>query len=220
MIFNRQTRLAVAAWLSVLAAVVGCGTVEDGDDTGIDDDVLTDDDNWFDDDNDNDSAAPDDDEEDQHEPGTCEDVAHGMINICGTTLVDLEGNEVDEAGLADWCDLSDEIDGGTTTRSHFWNCLDIYVSHEACDPEALTDCLDPPAPGTLCGDVMDGIYACGIVWVFEGNLYWIPEMDAQATCETWSSYTTRLWECWAECLEVGCDDLLDCLNTCPIDPTP
>jgi hypothetical protein len=117
---------------------------------------------------------------------------------------------VDELGLVDWCAMSESM-FAAKTASPFWNCMGDCVFVEFCDEGCFDACLDPAAPGTACGDTVDAVYACNIVWVFEGNIYWIPEMDMQAACE---GLTDWPWDCYADCIPGGCDPMLDCLNAC------
>jgi hypothetical protein len=88
------------------------------------------------------------------------------------------------------------------------DCAIVDFSDEDCFPY----CVAPAAPGTTCGDTVNEIYACNIVWVFEGTPYWIPELDMQAACEY--VLTDWPWDCYADCIPGGCDDMLECLIAC------
>jgi hypothetical protein len=160
---------------------------------------------------DDDDDDDDDDNDDDNDDYSCAGIADGMINTCQTTLLDLNGAQCDESMLTEWCELSEDLFGGLKSDAPFWNCMGGCVYEDACDSDCFDGCLNPPSPGYGCADTVDAIYECGIVWVFNDTDYFIPEMDMQAAC---SSLTDWPWECYADCIPGGCDNMLDCLNAC------
>lgn len=229
---NKLFLLALIAvlTLSMGAFVVACSSGDDDDDDNDDnddndDDTWTDDDDADDDDNDtggDDDDTGDDDDDDDDDTGgdyTCDSVADGMINTCTTTLLDLEGVQQDVAGLTAWCEASEEF-MAAKLASPFWNCVGDYVFVDFCDEAAIDACLDPGDPGSGCGSAVNGVYACGVVWVFEGTDFFIPEMDMQEACGSldWT------WDCYGDCVgSVTCSDpptqpeanaMIACLNAC------
>jgi hypothetical protein len=199
-------RLLAFAWVLVFAILITCDSSDDGEDD--DNDTVDDDD----DDNDND--ASDDDSvvidldavlDYRH---SCVGVATGLVETCELTFLD---DDYDVPYFTDWCELSLHLLFGLGGVSPFWDCLGDCALLESCDEDCTGACLDPPSPGSGCGVTVDAIYACNIVWVFEGDEFWIPEMDMQIACEFLTEWA---WDCYADCIPGGCDDMLECLIAC------
>jgi hypothetical protein len=95
---------------------------------------------------------------------------------------------------------------------------------ENCEEACFDACTDPADPGgDGCDHTVNGIYACGVVFVFEANPdYWMTEMDAMAVCST--VLAEYPWECFAQCVAAAtCSDpptpteaqaLADCMTAC------
>jgi hypothetical protein len=199
--------VAVFAFCFFVSAGMTCG---DDDDVGDDD---TGDDDTGDDDGADDDTSDDDAADDDSEGYTCEDLAYEMINTCWFTLPDAFGNALGEYDLALWCEFSEALFADNKLESPFWNCVGDCVYVEVCDEECVEYiCLDPPAPGTECGDTVDAVYACNIVWVLEEGYYYIfPEMDLQVACEFLTDWP---WDCYGDCALEECDTMLECLVDC------
>ena len=204
----------VWVWLRVRATGVATGTVWEGnieyevDGASGDDDAIDDDD-----DDDDDDATDDDDDDDDDDFTTCGDVADGMINTCGITLLDSDGMLQDEGGLVEWCELSESLYG--KSDSVFWNCMGDCVFNEFCDEWCFDDCFIPGDPGSGCGHTVHGFYDCDVVFLFDSSRFWIPELDMQATCELFGDD----WACYQVCVDSECDgggnqgmDLINCLS--------
>jgi hypothetical protein len=199
-------------------------TTADDDDDDVtpgddDDDDVTpgdDDDDTTPADDDDDTTPADDDDDDDVTPGdyTCAEVGDGFFNTCGQTLQDGDGVAQDEAGLVAWCGLSEALYAGKTV-SEFWNCLGFCAVDDGCDTACFNACLEPADPGTGCGHTVDGIYECGVIFLFEGSRKWIPEMDMHATCDLFEDD----WTCYQTCVDSQCTggpfqstNLINCLN--------
>jgi hypothetical protein len=216
--------LALIAMLSLGLGlmIVACSSGDDDDDDSGDDDFVDDDNAGDDDDNDdNDDDTGADDDDDDDDDYTCAQVADGMINTCQITLLDINGTQQDQAGLEDWCALSESL-FTAKTAAPFWNCMGDCVFVSFCDQACFDACLAPADPGSGCGSTVHGIYACGVVFIFNENQnLWIPEMDMAAACD---SMTDTPWDCYADCTStLTCSNpptpdeaqaMIDCLNAC------
>jgi len=182
---------------------------DDDDTTPGDDDDDDDDDTDVDDD-----VTPDDDDDEDY---TCNDVGQAIVNDCGWTMSDLDGNPLDAVGFAEWCDLCEEMWTGGKMSSPYWSCMAEAAIDMFCDIDHANDvCAAPADPGTGCGHIVFGIYECQVVFVFNEpyDNYYIPQMDMQEIC---GDLTDWPWDCMATCVEdyPACgDDFLTCLNAC------
>ena len=167
------------------------------------------DDDDDDDDNDDDSGGDDDDDDSE----TCADIGDGFYNICGVTLSDGDGVQQGEAGLVEWCGLSEGL--YAKSDSVFWNCIGACVFDEFCDDGCLDDCLMPADPGTGCGHTVHGIYNCDTIFLFTDSRLWIPELDMHNVCDLFEDD----WACYSTCVDSECDggadqgaNLIDCMT--------
>jgi hypothetical protein len=220
--------LAIVLSLSMSLAIVACGDDDDDDDDdddtfdGFDDDDDDDDDDATPGDDDDDVTPPDDDDDDTTDDDddtapqgdTCADIGDGFYNICGYTLSDGDGVQQDEAGLVEWCGLSEGL--YAKSDSVFWNCLGTCVFDEFCDDACFDDCLAPADPGgTDCGHTVNGIYNCDVIFLFTDSRLWIPELDMHNVCDLFEDD----WACYQTCIDSECDggasqgsDLIDCMT--------
>jgi hypothetical protein len=135
------------------------------------------------------------------------------VDVCQIATIDDDSDP--EEQMTEWCELSAAMFNVLQSISPFWDAMGDCIFVEWCDEGCFDACLDPPSPGDGCGDIVSSIYDCNIVFVFEGGLYWVPEMDLQAVC---GDLTDWPWDCYADCVPVGCDAMLDCLNACGLTP--
>jgi len=183
---------------------------DDDDTTGDDDD---DDDTAGDDDEDDDDAVDDDDSN----PVTSAGIAASLENIGHRYIPDLEFS------WEDWCNLAEAF-FTEKLRSPFFKCLTDYVFVADCDSASYDACNSPPDPGGAgCGHVTHGIYACGVVFVYDiESEYFIPEMDAMAACN--DQLRDWPWACFSDCMApLTCSEpptnpesvaMADCCNSC------
>jgi hypothetical protein len=217
--------LLCAVVMAFMASMVACGDDDDDDedadddsiwpDDDVDDDTEPDDDTDEPDDDtevDDDTEEPDDDTEEPDDDMTCDEVVNEFFFECQISLSDMNGDQLDDLGLLEWCGISEDFVSGGKTESPFWNCLG-EASFDNCNQDAMDLCLDPAGAGG-CTDTVDEIYACSITWVFTGDIYWIPEADMAATCDLldWP------WDCFQACADASCpdntDDALACMAVC------
>jgi hypothetical protein len=212
-IVNRILGLALFAVLAlaVAALAIGCesgkgsasadNSYADDDSSPVDDDSASDDD-----------ASP---------TGQCVQIAQDVVQTCQITLKDIQGDQVGQAGMADWCTLSEEF-FRDAKASPFWSCMDNCAVAQSCDQTCFSGCLTPPDPsGTGCGHTVYQIYSCGVVFVYNNTNYWVPEMDEIAVCST---DTSTNWLCYATCATNNpCSNpptpaqaqaLINCMNAC------
>ncbi len=196
---------------AIINCLNSCYGPDDDDDTGpYDDDNDTrpyDDDSWPDDDDDtwpddDDDTWPDDDDDtapiddDASPTSQCVQIAQDVVGTCQITLEDIKGNPVGQAGMADWCTLSEEL-FPDATASPFWACMDNCAVAQFCSQTCFDGCISPSDPGgTGCGHTVYEIYSCDIVFEINNTNYWAPEMDEIAVCPT---DTTTNWSCYATC---------------------
>jgi hypothetical protein len=108
--------------------------------------------------------------------------------------------------------------------SPFWLCLGDCAYIEDCSEVCFDGCEHPADPGgNGCDHTVHGIYACGVVFIYEENgEFLIPEMDIQAACS--GSMSDQPWDCYGDCTgSMTCSDpptqqeaqaMIECLNAC------
>ncbi len=155
----------------------------------------------------------DDDITDDDSDGSCNDIVNEVFFECQITLSDLQGNQVDDLGLLEWCELSREyVSAAEGGASPFWKCLGLCVQF-SCNLNCVNLCS-----GSLgisdCGQDVAKVYDCGVVLAFGETNYGIPEMDAAAVCEE----SEALWDCYGLCAGSFCpdnvSDAISCMAQC------
>ena len=178
-----------------------------GDDDDIDDDV--DDDDVDDDDIDDD--FDDDFDDDIDDDMSCDGIVNEFFFECQITLSGMNGDQLDDLGLLEWCGLCEDFVSDGKSDSPFWNCLG-EASYDNCNQDAINDCFDPSGTGG-CTNTVSDMYACGIVYVFESSNYWIPEMEMMDVCDLMGDD----WDCIQACLDADCpqdvNGAIDCMNS-------
>jgi hypothetical protein len=194
-----------SAKLNCVVNADSCDDIEDCLSGGSDDDVDDDD---VDDDLDDDDIDDDVDDDDM----SCDGVVNEFFFECQITMSNLDGDQLDDLGLLEWCGLCEDFVSGGKSDSPFWNCIG-EASYDNCDENAMDDCFDPSGAGG-CTNTVSDIYACDIMWVFTGGVYFIPEADMAAVCDL----SDLDWACYQACADANCpnetEDALNCLMAC------
>ena len=164
-------------------------------------------------DDDMDDDYTDDDYTDDDYDGACEDIVDEFFYECAYTLSDLNGGQLDDLGLMEWCELSRAyVSAPDGTASPFWNCLGS-CSADSCDESCLNDCFMTSGDSGCALDVSK-VYLCNIVLIFDESDYWIPEMDAADACDQ----DEARWACYGQCADqfcpAGIEQAIDCMLVC------